>query len=85
MYMRIVLAVLFTAFSLAAHPAEKDDSTAGSSKAAPAVQAQAGAWSHLGYHGGWVSEYESRPLPVAVRLRHRAAASDRQGKKPARK
>jgi len=64
MFMRIALALLLTAFSLAICAAEKDDSTAGSSKAAPAAQTQAGAWSHLGYHGGWVSEYESRPLPV---------------------
>jgi len=82
--MRIFLAALILAFPLAAHCAPEEKSSTGGSAQAPA-ETPAGAWSHLGYHGDWVAQYESQPLPVAVRLRQAAARGDRHAKKRARK
>ena len=84
MPMRIFLTALIVAFPLAALCAPEEKSSTGRS-AQPLAEAPAGAWSHLGYHGAWVAPYDSQPLPVAVRLRHRAGGGDRHAKKPARK
>jgi hypothetical protein len=88
--MRTILAAFLMVFSLAAYSAGKDESATGSSKPAdpaeaPPAAAPSAAWSHLGFHGGWVAQYDAQPLPVAVRLHHRAVAGDRHRKKPARK
>ena len=84
--MRILLAAALMAFSLAAHAEGKDESAAtGSSKPVAPVETPPAAWSHLGFHGAWVAQYDDAPPPVAVRLRHRAVAGDRHRKKRAGK
>jgi hypothetical protein len=83
--MRILLAASLMVFSLAAFPAGKDESATGSSKPVAQAETPPAAWSHLGFHGGWVAQYDDAPPPVAVRLRHRAVAGDRHRKKPAGK